>query len=99
MSLRSNWDPFAIPIGLTTTSRGAGGLSALRVVDRMVKNTQRISMVLVVAVLVFVTSSGLNNDVLGMCPKECQCYNLQVDCSYRNLLTVPKGIPRNVDKM
>ena len=56
-------------------------------------------MVLVVAVLVFVTSSGLNNDVLGICPKECQCYNLQVDCSYRNLLSVPKGIPRNVEKM
>jgi len=74
-------------------------LSTLYVADRMLKNFQRISMVLLVAVLVFVTSSGLNNEIIGNCPKECQCFNLQVDCSDRGLHSVPKGIPRNVEKM
>ncbi|CAG7714500.1 unnamed protein product [Allacma fusca] len=97
MSLWSNWDSFITPLGV---SRADGsGLSRLHVADRMFKNTQRISMVLLVAVLVFVTSSGLNNDVLGICPKDCQCYNLQVDCSHRGLHSVPKGIPRNVEKI
>lgn len=68
-------------------------------VDKMCKSMQRICMVLVTAVLVFVTSSGVNNEVLGRCPKECQCFNLQVDCSQRGLHQVPRGIPRNAEKM
>jgi hypothetical protein len=75
-------------------------LSTLYVADRMLKSVQKVTMVLLVAVLVFVTSSGLNNnEIMGTCPKECQCYNLQVDCSERGLHSVPKGIPRNVEKM
>lgn len=76
------------------------GLSTLYAADRFLRSMQKITMVLLVAVLVFVTSSGLNsNEILGTCPKECQCYNLQVDCSERGLHSVPKGIPRNVEKM
>ncbi len=78
---------------------GSASLSRLQVADRLLKNTQRVSLVLLVGVLVFVTSSGLNNEVLGLCPKDCQCYNLQVDCSHRGLKSVPKGIPRNSEKM
>lgn len=107
MSLMSLWDSLITPSGRLSTAgtprmmivMDRGGLSSLYAADRMLKNMQRISMVLLVAVLVFVTSSGLNNEIIGHCPKECQCYNLQVDCSERGLHSVPKGIPRNVEKM
>ncbi len=74
------------------------GLSTLYAADRVYRSFQKVTMVLLVAVLVFVTSSGLNSNEIR-CPKECQCYNLQVDCSERGLHSVPKGIPRNVEKM
>lgn len=45
------------------------GLSTLYAADRMLRSVQKITMVLLVAVLVFVTSSGLNNEILGSCPK------------------------------
>lgn len=75
-------------------------LSRLHFADKILKKTQKVSMVLLVAVLVLVTSSGLSsNEILGNCPSRCQCYNLQMDCSHRGFSSVPKGIPRNVEKM
>ena len=41
---------------------------------------------------------GLASQVVS-CPKECSCYGVQVDCSERGLTAVPKGIPRNAEKM
>lgn len=105
MRLWPSWDTIISPGTSATTFPGimmidsGSTLSRLHMVDKMFKSIQRISMVLITAVLVFVTSSGVNNDVLGRCPKECQCFNLQVDCSQRGLNSVPRGIPRNAEKM
>lgn len=92
----------------------SGGESLLVLSDRnktpstkIGRSVHKVVMVLLVAVFVFVSSSSSSGGLLnggfdfngGSCPKECQCYNLQVDCAERGLTTVPKGMPRNVEKM
>ncbi|GFO50371.1 matrix-remodeling-associated protein 5, partial [Plakobranchus ocellatus] len=59
----------------------------------------RMSVVLTAMVVLFLALPG-SGDSLPHCPRPCSCISRGfVDCSFRNLNVVPRGIPKHVQRL
>ncbi|XP_074640928.1 slit homolog 2 protein-like [Tubulanus polymorphus] len=47
----------------------------------------------------FLIAKVLADDRLEFCPEKCVCQGLSIDCSFRELLTVPQDIPKNAKRL